>query len=102
MDYLVKITSNINITLLVICVENHIFYIIDLGFDILTLKMTSKMTFNHQNNIINGFSSQKSHRKDVLHLFVVLSVTNHILHLLDFEIKVLTSKMTFNHQINTP
>ena len=64
--------------------------------------MTSKMTFNHQNNIINGFSSQKSHRKEVLHLFVVLSVTNHIFHLLDLEIKDLTSKMTFNHQINTP
>ena len=63
--------------------------------------MTLKMTFNHQNNIVNGFSSKKSHRKEVIHLFVVLSVTNHIFRLLDPEIEVLTLKMTFNHQNNT-
>ena len=56
------------------------------------------MTFNHQNNTISGFSSKKSHRKEVLHLFVVLSVTNHIFCLFDLEIEVLTFKITFNHQ----
>ena len=103
MEYLVKITSNIYILhfLLFVLVENHIFYTCDLGIDFLTFKMTSKMTFNHLNNITNGFSRQKSHRKEVLHLFVVLSVTNHIFHLIDLEIEVLTLTMTFNHQNNT-
>ena len=101
MAYLVKITSNIYITLLAICFFlNNIFYTFDLGIDFLTLQMTLKMTFNHQNNTIKGFSSQKSHRKEVLHLCVVLSVTNHIFRLLDFENGVLTLKMTFNHQNN--
>ena len=79
-------------------VENHIFYTFDLGIKFLPLKMTLKMTFNHQSNTINGFSRHKSHRKEVLHLFVVLSVTNHIFHLIDLEIEVLTLTMTFNHQ----
>ena len=82
-------------------VENLMFYTLDLGIDFLTLKMTLKVTFNHQNNTINGFSSKKLHRKEVLHLFVVLSVTNHIFHLHDLEIAVLTLTMTFNHQNNT-
>ena len=82
-------------------VENHIFYTFDLGIDILTLNMTLKMTFNHQNNTINGFSNKKSQRKEVLHLFVALSVTNHIFRLLDLEIEVLTLQMTCNHQNNT-
>ena len=43
----------------------------DLGIDFLTLKMTLKMTFNHQNNTINGFSCKKLHRIEVLHFFVV-------------------------------
>ena len=86
--------------LLFVFVEKHIFHTFDLGIDILTLKMTLKMTLNHQNNTINGFSRQKSHRKEVLHMFVVLSVTNHIFRLLDLEIEVLTLKMTFKHQNN--
>ena len=59
------------------------------------------MTFNHQNKTTNGFSSKKSHRKDVLHLLVELYVTNQIFRLLDLEIEVLTLKMTFNYQNNT-
>ena len=82
-------------------VENHIFYTFDLGIHFLTVKMTLKMTLNHQNNTIDRFSRQKSHRKEVLHLFVVLSVRNHIFHILDLEIEVLTLTMTFNHQNNT-
>ena len=71
LDYLVKITSNIYITLLAICVcWKSNCYTFDLGIDFLTLKMT----FNHQNNTINVFSSQKSHRKELLHLLVVSSV----------------------------
>ena len=81
-------------------VENHICYTFDLEIDFFTLKMTLKMTFKQQNNTINGFSSKKSHRKAVLHMLVVLSVTNHIFRLLDLEIAVLTLKMTFNHQNN--
>ena len=109
----------------VLSVTKHVFRLLDLEIEVLTLKMT----FNHQNNTRNGlfgqnhikhiyytscylcllkiiffipstleltfwpwrwpsitknntinvFSSQKSHRKEVLHLFFVLSVTNHIL-----------------------
>ena len=87
--------------LLFVFVENHIFYTFDLGIDFLTLNMTLKITFNHQNNTINGFSNKNSHRKEVLHLFVVLYVIDHIFRLLDFEIEVLTLKITFNHQNNT-
>ena len=83
--------------LLFVFVENQFFYTFDHGIDILTLKMTLKMTFNHQNNTINGFCNQKSHRKEVLHLFTVVYVTNHIFRLLDLEIEVLTLTMTFNH-----
>ena len=82
-------------------VENHICYTFELEIDFFTLKMTLKMTFKQQNNTINGFSSKKSHRKAVLHMLVVLSVTNHIFCLLDIAIEVLTLKMTFNHQNNT-
>ena len=46
--------------LLFVFVENHIFYTFDFGIDLLTLKITLKMIFNHQNNTINGFSSQNS------------------------------------------
>ena len=84
-------------------VENLMFYTFDLGIDFLTLKMTLnlKMTFHHRNNTITGFSSKKSHRKEVLHLFVVLYVTNPIFHSHDLEIEVLTLTMTINHQNNT-
>ena len=47
------------------------------------------------------FSGKKSHRKEVLNLFAVLSVTNHAFCLLDLEIEVFTIKMTSNHQNNT-
>ena len=79
-------------------VENHFFYTFDLGIDFLTSKMTLKMTFNHKNNTINGCSNKKSHRKEVLHLFLELSVTNHSFRLLDLEMEVLTLKVIFNHQ----
>ena len=82
-------------------VENHICYTFDLEIDFLTLKMTLKLTFNHLNITINEFSSQKSRRKEVLHLFVVLPVTNLIFRLLNLEIEVLTLKMTSDHQKNT-
>ena len=87
--------------LLFVFVKNHIFYTFDLGIDFLTSKLSLNMTFHHQNNTINGFSSQKAHRKEVLHLFVVLYATNHIFQLLDLEIDFLALKMTFDHQNKT-
>ena len=96
-DYLVKITSNIYIYilhfLLFVFVENHMFYTLDLGIDFLTLKMTLKKTFNHQQNTINGFlvkNHTEQNMKLVLHLFVVLFAANHIFFSLDLEIEVLT------------
>ena len=42
----------------------------------------------------------KNHtEKEVLHLLLVLSITNHVFRLLDLEVEVLTSHMTFIYQI---
>ena len=53
----------------------------DLEIDVLTLKMS----WNHENNTINGFSESKVHEKEVLHLFlgklvgnIIFDLENHI------------------------
>ena len=50
--------------------------------------LTLKMTWNHENNTINGFSKSKVHEKEVLHLFlgklfrntqcIIFDLENHI------------------------
>ena len=57
---------------------NSHFRSFDLEIDVLTLKMT----WNHENNTINGFSKSKVHEKEVLHLLLGKLVRNIIF---DFE-----------------
>ena len=54
------------------------------------------MTLNQQNNAIN-----KSHGKEVLHMFLALFVKNDGFCLFDLEIDVLTFKMILSYKNNT-
>ena len=56
----------------------------------LPLQMTLKMTLNHENNTINGFSHSKTHEKEVLHMLLALFVQKWYFHSLDPKIDLLT------------
>ena len=62
--------------------------------------MTLKMTLNHKNKAINGFSNSKSHEKEVLHMLPALFVQQWYFHSLDPKMGLLTLKMTLNNPIN--
>ena len=87
----------------VYCSKNYIkkgsyLYLLESNFgsfdpeiDVLTLKMT----WNHENNTRNGFSSQKYMKKEVLHLFLGKLVRN-IIFVLEIHIYAyLTLTFTF-------
>ena len=59
--------------------------------DVLTLKMTR----NHENNTINGFSKSKVHEKEVLHMFLGKLVRNIIFDLENHIFAYLTLTFTF-------
>ena len=75
----------------------------DLEIDVLTLKLT----WNHENNTRNGFSSQKYTKRVITLVPRYISYKYHIwpwksyFHLIDLDIYALTLKMTFNHQNST-
>ena len=53
------------------------------------------MTWNHENNTINGFSESKVHEKEVLHLFLGKLVVNIIFDLEKHIFAYLTLTFTF-------
>ena len=70
--------------------ESH-FGSFDLEIDVLT----SKMTWNHEKNTINGFSKSKVHGKEVLHLSLGKLVGNIIFDLENHIFACLTLAFTF-------
>ena len=59
--------------------------------------LTSKMTLNHQNNIIPGFYGKKPNENEVLHIFLALF---NFFFMVDLEIYLLTLRMTLKHENN--
>ena len=77
------------------------FHLLDLEYEVLILKMT----FNHQNNTINGLFSQ-NHIKHIYYTSCYLCLVKIIFFYtfdlgIDLLILKMTLRMTFNHQSNT-
>ena len=78
MHFSVKITKKEVLHMsLALLVKKSYFPSLDLEIDLLTLKMTLKMTFNHQNSARNSLFNQNdtkrrltSHEKNLLHFFL--------------------------------